>query len=97
MVYLIVLSLFALVLYGIFKAVTGERYSEMTNDEFEAEARHPSKFAPVLTSIQKMVDPNHHVEYVQEEKERTEADSAQSGDPPKASPALHDQSYGIPD
>lgn len=96
-VYLIVLSVLALVLYGIFKAVTGERYSEMTNGEFEAEAKHASKFAPVLTSIQKMVDPNHHVEYVQEEKERIRADSAQSGKPPKAGPAFHDQNYRIPD
>ena len=83
MEYLIGLLLVALVIYGIVKAITANSYSEMTSEEFEEEAKRSSRLGPALMTVQKIVDPNHHVEYVQEEKEKIEADSAESGGPPK--------------
>lgn len=96
MPYVVGLFIFALILYGIYKAVTGDRYSEMTDREFEKEARHSSHFAPALMGLQKIVDPNHHVEYVEEQQQRIEADAAQSGDRPETGPISHDPNYKIP-
>jgi hypothetical protein len=82
MPYLVGLIAFALIIYGIVKAVSGGNYSEMTSEEFEAEAKRPSHVGAAIIAVQKIVDPNHHVEYVQEERQKVEADSAPSGDPP---------------
>ncbi|HXA57516.1 MAG TPA: hypothetical protein VNU84_08745 [Candidatus Acidoferrum sp.] len=86
--YVVGLLLVGLVIYGIVKAITGNSYAEMTSEEFEEDVKRSSKLGPALMTVQKIVDPDHHVEYVQEEKERIEADAADSGDPPKAGGAL---------
>ncbi|MGH9575180.1 MAG: hypothetical protein ACRD40_16830 [Candidatus Acidiferrales bacterium] len=95
MPYVVGLFIFALILYGIYKAVTGDRYSEMTDQEFETEARHASQLAPALMGFQKFVDPNHHVEYVEEQQQRIEADAAESGDRPETGPTSRDPRYRI--
>jgi hypothetical protein len=88
MVYALGLLVFGLIVYGIVKAVSGDAYAEMTEEEFEAEAKRSSRMGPALMTLQKFFDANHHVEYVQEEKERAEADAAQSGDRPDTGPVL---------
>jgi hypothetical protein len=95
MPYVVGLFIFALILYGIYKAVTGDRYSEMTDREFEAEARHASQLAPALIGLQKIVDPNHHVEYVEEQQQRIEADAAESGDRPETGSTSRNPKYEI--
>jgi hypothetical protein len=82
MAYAVGLAVLALIIYGIVKAVSGNRYAEMSGEEFEAEAKRSSHIGPALMTVQKIIDPNHHVEYLREEKERIEADSAESGDRP---------------
>jgi len=77
------LILIALV-YAIAKAASGNRYSEMTEEEFEAEAQRSSRLGGAVAGLQKILDPSHHVEYVQEQQERVEADGSESGDRPKA-------------
>jgi len=79
------LILIALV-YAIAKAASGNRYSEMTEEEFEAEAQRSSRLGGAVAGLQKIFDPSHHVEYVQEQQERVEADGSESGDRPKAGP-----------
>ena len=83
MEYVVGLLILALVIYGIVKAITGNAYAEMTSEEFEEEAKRSSNLGPALMTIQKIVDPNHHVEYIKGEKERVEADDADSGERPK--------------
>jgi hypothetical protein len=94
MAYLLGLAAFAAIVYGIVKAVRGGDYENMTAEEFEAEAKRSSYMAAAIMATQKIVDPNHHVEYVQEEKERVEADSAESGDRPD--PKSDRPAYDIP-
>ncbi len=96
MPYVVGLFIFALILYGIYKAVTGDRYSEMTDREFEIEARHASHLAPALMGLQKIVDPNHHVEYVEQQQQKIEADAPESGDRPETGPTSRDPNYRIP-
>jgi hypothetical protein len=96
MVYFVGLALFVLVVYGILKAASGDDYEEMTEEEFEAEAKRSSHIGPALMTVQKMIDPNHHVEYVREEKERIEADSAESGDRPTPETDQPNPRYEIP-
>ena len=77
------LILIALV-YAIAKAASGNRYSEMTEQEFEAEAQRSSRLGGAVAGLQKILDPSHHVEYVQEQQERVEADGSELGDRPNA-------------
>ncbi|HXU49488.1 MAG TPA: hypothetical protein VN727_10615 [Candidatus Binatia bacterium] len=95
MPYVVGLFIFALILYGIYKAITGDRYSEMTDQEYETEARHASQLAPVLIGLQKIVDANHHVEYVEEQQQSIEADTAESGDRPRPGPISRDPNFKI--
>lgn len=78
--------LIALVIYGIVRMASGDRYSNMTEQEFEAEARRGSTMGGAMAEVQKIVDPNHHVEYVQEEGERMDADGSESGERPETGP-----------
>jgi len=73
-------------LYAIVKAASGDRYAKMTEEEFEAEARRSSKVGAAVIGFQKIVDPGHRVEYVQEQNEAVEAESAESGDRPHDDP-----------
>jgi septal ring-binding cell division protein DamX len=97
MVYLVGLLVLGLVIYGIVKAITENSYAEMTEEEFEAEAKRSSNLGPAIMTVQKIFDPSHHVEYIQEENEREEADAAESGDRPVAGPVKHNPDYKIPD
>jgi hypothetical protein len=80
MEYVIVLAFVSLLLFLVGKFADSNRYSRMTDAEYEAEAKRASKFAAPLAAIQKLVDPEHHVEYVQEEKEE-KLDQSESGEP----------------
>jgi hypothetical protein len=42
-----------------------------------------------MAEVQKIVDPGHHVEYVQEEAGRMDADGSESGDKPETGPFSH--------
>jgi hypothetical protein len=81
--YIIGIVVLAIIVYGIAKAVSGERYSEMTEKEFEAEAKRKSMIGAGVAEFQKVFDPSHHVEYIQEQEQRIEAKSAESGDRPE--------------
>lgn len=96
MAYAFWILVFLLVIYGIVKAATGNPYSEMTEEEYEAEAKRGSLLGPAIMAVQKNVDPNHHVEYVQEQKENIEAVSAESGDRPDQSSSAGSPQYKLP-
>jgi hypothetical protein len=85
MEYALAAVLIALVIYGIVKRAS-DRYSNMTEQEFEAEAQRGSSIGGAMAEVQKIVDSSHHVEYVQEEAERMEADGSESGDKPETGP-----------
>jgi hypothetical protein len=86
MEYALIAVLIAAAIYGIVKRASGDRYSNMTEQEFETEARRGSAMSGVMAEVQKIVDPNHHVEHVQDEAECMEADGSESGDKPAAGP-----------
>jgi hypothetical protein len=71
-----------LAICGIVNAIGDDRYANMTDKEFEEEAKRVSGASGVVSALQKIVDPSHRIEYVQEQKERIEADGAESGGPP---------------
>lgn len=90
MVYVIGLIVLGLIVWGILHAITDDRYANMTSEEFEEEAKQHSSIAGALGAFQKIVDPNHKVEYVEEQQERMEAEDSDSGDrphPPAAPPS----------
>ena len=74
----------AVVIYGMTKVASGDRYANMTEKEFEAEAQRGSRMGGAVAELQKIVDPSHRIEYVQEQQESLEADGSKSGDKPKA-------------
>lgn len=86
MIYVIItLAILALIIYGIVRAASGDRYSKMTEEEFEAEAKRSSSIGSAVAGLQKIIDPSHHVEYTEEQQQRIEADGAELGDKPEAS------------
>jgi hypothetical protein len=52
----------------------------MTDHEFEAEAKRTSPAFGLMLAIQKLIDPGHHVEYIQRRQDNLEADESDSGD-----------------
>ncbi|HEY6465108.1 MAG TPA: hypothetical protein VIY69_03900 [Candidatus Acidoferrales bacterium] len=87
---------FLVLVYGIMKAATRNPYSEMTEEEFETDAKRGSHIGSAIMAAQKIVDANHHVEYVEEQKESIEAVSAESGDRPDQPPHSANPDYKIP-
>jgi hypothetical protein len=74
-------------IYAIAKLAGGDRYENMTSQQFEAEAKRGSRMGGAMAALQKVIDPGHHVEYVQEQKELAEAQGAKSGDRPETWPS----------
>lgn len=93
MAYVIALVIVVLIVYGIAKAAGGRRYSKMTEEEFEAEAKRGSAMGAAIGALQKIIAPAHSVEYVQDQQQRVEADGAESGDQPEPGSAgsAHEQ------
>jgi uncharacterized protein affecting Mg2+/Co2+ transport len=82
MAYLIAAIVLVVVVYAIAKAASGNRYANMTEEEFEAEAKRASLVGAGVIGLQKVIDPGHRVEYMEEAKQQVEADGAESGDGP---------------
>jgi len=82
MAYFIAAIVLIVVVWGIAKATSGDRYANMTEEEFEAEAKRASLVGAGVMGLQKVIDPGHRVEYVAEAKQQIEADGAESGDRP---------------
>lgn len=83
MVYVIALGILALIIIGITKAASGRRYEEMTEEEFEAEAKRSSTLGAAVSGLQKIVAPEHASEHIIEQQQRIEAERTNSGDRPK--------------
>lgn len=88
MAYFVTAVVLIVVIYGIVKAASSDRYAKMTEEEFEVEAQRSSLIGAAMMGIQKTVDPGHRVDYVLEEKQKIEAESAESGNPPKPSTCI---------
>lgn len=84
MVYLIALGILVLIIIGIAKAASGRRYEEMTEEEFEAEAKRSSAIGAAVGGLQKIINPAHSTEYKVEQEQRIEADCTNSGDRPES-------------
>jgi len=83
MIYLIGAVIVFLAICGIVKAASGDRYANMTAEEFEEEAKRGSPTSGMVSAFQKIVDPGHTPEFMQEQKQRIEIDGAESGGLPK--------------
>jgi len=83
MVTLILIIVVVLVVACILQAMVGKsRYADMTEEEFEDEARKSSAVGNALMAAQGIIEPNRKVEYVLQQDKRLEGDSAESGDRP---------------
>lgn len=86
MIYIFAIAVFLLIVYGIVKAASGDRYSKMTEEEFEADAKRSSVIGAGVAEFQKVIDPSHRVEYIQEQEQRIEAESSEPGDKAESGP-----------
>lgn len=85
----ILITAFLLLLALIFHITTGkDRYAEMTEEEFEAEAKEKSSLlGAAMMGLEKVLNPK-KIEYVVKQKEKKETDAA--GDlPPEDPKASH--------
>jgi hypothetical protein len=79
------------IIYGLTQLASGDRYANMTEEEFEAEAKRSSSMGAAIGAVQKIIDPGHRVEYVEQQNRRVEADGAEAGDQPPEDRAALDQ------
>lgn len=93
MVYLIGIGILVLIVIGIVKFASGRRYEDMTEEEFEAEAKRGSGIGAAIGSLQKIIDSGHSTEHMVEQQQRLEADRTNSGDRPKAGSPPKAQSF----
>jgi len=85
MTYIILLIILVALLLTIIRVAAGDdRYKEMSEEEFEAEAKRVSMTGVAMTELQKHIDPSHKVEYLAQRDKHVEADSSESGDKPPA-------------
>lgn len=82
MAYLIGIALLVAVVWAIVHAVSTDRYSTMTEAEFEAEARRGSALGSAVVGLQNILEPQRKVEYLQQRDKHVEADSSESGPKP---------------
>jgi hypothetical protein len=88
MIYIILLAVLVVLLLAVIRVAAGDdRYKEMSEEEFEAEARRVSMTGVAMTELQKHIDPIHKVEYLLRRDRHAEADSSESGDRPPDPPA----------
>jgi hypothetical protein len=80
---IVIIAIVIAALVGLAKVASHEPYKEMTEEEFEAEAKRSSRIGGALLEFQKAVDPSHKVEYAQLKEKHGEAESAESGDKPE--------------
>jgi hypothetical protein len=74
------------VIWALIRAVTAkDRYAEMTEEEFEAEAKKVSAMGAGLQEFQRIVE-GRRVEYMLQQDKHVEADEADSGDKPRPGP-----------
>ncbi len=84
MVSLLLFVVFVVVLIAIVIGVAGsDRYSKMTEEEFEAEAERSSLLGAAMLATQKLIQPS-RAQAMIEQKKRVEKDAtAAGGEPPK--------------
>lgn len=79
---LLILALLALVVWGTVHLSRGGRYSKMTEEEFEEEAKRASMIGAGTLEFQRFFDPQHKVDYLQQLDKHIEAERDDSGDRP---------------
>lgn len=79
----------ALVIALIVTLGAKDRHSEMTEEEFEAEAKRVSAMGAGIVELHKMFQPARVKQYVQE-KQRAKQEMNVSGDPPHDDEIMHD-------
>ena len=83
MVYIIMLVVLVALVIAIIRVAAGDDpHANMTEEEFEAEAKRVSMRGVAMTEFQKHIDPQHKVEYLAQRDKHVEADSSESGGRP---------------
>jgi hypothetical protein len=78
----VILGVLAAVVALIVGVTTGkDRYAEMSEEEFEAEAKRASTLGAAVMGLQKVLEPK-HVEYLMQRDKQVEGDHSFSGEPP---------------
>jgi hypothetical protein len=80
MAYILGFVIVIAIIIGIIKAASGDRYAKMTEEEFEAEAKRGSRIGGALLEVQKLANPSHKVEYLQQQDKRVEGEQSEAGD-----------------
>ena len=69
MEYFIALGILLLILIGIMKVAGSRHYEDITEQEFEAEAKRGSSMGAAVGRLQEVIDPGHSTEHITEHSE----------------------------
>jgi len=81
----LIIVIVALVIALVVSIGGSDRYSKMTEKEFEEEAERSSLLGAAMIGTQKLIQPS-RVQAMSEQKKRMEKDAAVAGDPPSKDP-----------
>jgi len=83
--FFLVIVIVALVIALVLAIGGSDRYSKMTEKEFEEEAERSSLLGAAMIGTQKLIQPS-RVQAMVEQKKRVEKDAAVPGEPPSKDP-----------
>ena len=85
---IVILAMIVAVVALIIGVAAGkDRYAEMSEEEFEAEAKRVSPLGAAVMEMHKFLQPT-RVEFMRKREKRVEGDSAESSDPPPDEPPV---------
>lgn len=83
--FVMLVAVLALVAVVVSLTTSKDRYAQMTEEEFEAEAKRSSLLGAAVMEMHKFLQPT-RVEYMRRRDKRVEADSTEAGEPPPKEP-----------
>lgn len=79
--YVLTAALAIAICVSIYRGRRSARFSNMTEEEFQSEAARSRLLSAGMLAIQKIVDADHKIEYVQQQDKHVEAEGADAGEP----------------
>ena len=77
----LIFAVLLVLLLRMIKLSSADRYARMTGKDFEVEAKRVSPIGGVMLAIQRLIDPAHRVEHVQQAKAHAENEKSPGAEP----------------
>ena len=90
-IFIAVVALIIALAVGVARGSRSSRFAEMTEEEYNREAERVTMRGAGVAEFQRIVDPSHKVEYLQQRDKHVQAEEVDSGDRPDTSERKTDE------